>query len=145
MSTVERAVAIAAQAHAGQTDKAGAVYLLHPLRLMLQADSDAERIVAVLHDVVEDSHWTLEALRSEGFAEHVLAGVDAVTRRDGESYDDFVTRAGSHPLGRLVKLADLRDNGDLSRIAEPTEKDKARVKKYQRAIRQLEQRLPGPE
>ena len=138
-STVERAVAIVAQAHEGQTDKAGSVYLLHPLRLMLLAQSDKERIVAVFHDVVEDSEWTWEGLRAEGFSEAVLAAVDSVTRRDGETYEDLVRRAGENPIGRRVKLADLRDNCDLGRISNPSEKDLARVAKYRRAISWLKQ------
>ena len=138
MGTIERAVAIAAKAHEGQTDKAGMVYLLHPLRLMLQADSDEERMVAVLHDVVEDSDWTLEGLAAEGFSREVLSAVDSVTRRDEETYEEFVQRAGADPIGRRVKLLDLKDNCDLSRIPSPTEKDRARVAKYQRAIARLE-------
>ena len=138
MSTIERAVVIAAEAHAGQVDKAGAAYLLHPLRLMLQVETEDERIVAVLHDVVEDSDWTLEALRAEGFSEPVLAAIDSVTRRGGETYDAFVQRAGRDPIGRPVKLADLRDNCDLGRIPSPTDKDRSRVAKYERAIATLE-------
>ena len=138
MSTLERAVAIAAEAHAGQVDKAGAPYLLHPLRLMLQMETLEERMVAVLHDVVEDSDWSFERLRREGFSENVLEGIDAVTRREGETYEEFVLRASRHPIGRRVKLADLRDNSDLSRIASPTEKDRERVEKYRRAIERLE-------
>ena len=114
------------------------MYLLHPLRLMLRAQSDEERIVAVLHDVVEDSEWTLEGLRAEGFSETVLAAVDSVTRRRGEAYEDFVRRAGENPIGRRVKLADLEDNCDLGRISDPSEKDIARVAKYRCAISWLE-------
>ena len=139
MSTVEKAVAIAAEAHAGQVDKAGTAYLLHPLRVMLQLATDDERIAGVLHDVVEDTEWTLEALRSEGFSEPVLAAIDSVTRRDGETYKEFVRRAGKDPIGRLVKLADLRDNCDLGRISSPTAKDHSRVAKYKRAISTLEE------
>ena len=139
MSTFERAVAIAAEAHTGQVDKAGTAYLLHPLRVMLQLATDDERIAGVLHDVVEDTEWTLEALRAEGFSEPVLAAIDSVTRRDDETYEEFVHRAGQDPIGRPVKLADLRDNCDPRRIASPTEKDHARVAKYKRAIATLEE------
>jgi len=137
MSTLERAVIIAAEAHAGAVDKAGAPYILHPLRLMLGMVTDEERIVAVLHDVVEDSDWTLERLRAEGFSAVIVDGVDAVTRRPGETYEDFVERAAEDPIGRRVKLADLRDNCDLSRIAEPAQKDLERIEKYERAIELL--------
>src|SRR5262245_28479422 len=133
MSTLERAIEIAAKAHAGQLDKAGAPYILHPLRVMFRLQDPAARITAVLHDVVEDSSWTIEDLRAEGFDAPVLAAVDALTRRSGESYEDFVRRAGLHPIAYPVKLADLADNLDLSRIASPTERDEARIARYERA------------
>lgn len=138
MSSLERAVAIAAEAHAGQLDKGGAPYVLHPLRLMLQMETVEERIVAVLHDVVEDSDWTLERLRGEGFSPAVVEGVGAVTRRENEEYEEFVLRAARNPIGRGVKLADLRDNCDLGRIASPSGKDHKRVAKYERAIARIE-------
>ncbi len=134
MSTLERAVALAARAHEGQVDKAGAPYLLHPVRMMLGLFTPDERITAVLHDVIEDCGVTLEMLRAEGFSEAVVGAVDSVTRRPHESYDEFVLRAAANPIGRRVKLADLEDNSDLSRIAHPTAKDRARVAKYRRAI-----------
>lgn len=135
MSTLERAVAIAAEGHAGQVDKAGAPYILHPLRLMLAVGTNDERIVAVLHDVVEDCPgWTFDRLRVEGFADHVIAALDSVTKRDGEDYIAFVLRAAVNPVGRQVKLADLADNCDLTRIAAPVQKDLDRVEKYRRAI-----------
>lgn len=139
MSTLERAVAIAAEAHAGQVDKAGAPYLLHPLRLMLQMESTEERIVAVLHDVVEDSDWSLEHLHAEGFSPVVVEAVASVTRRDDETYEAFVLRAAHNPIGHRVKLADLRDNCDLSRIPNPTPKDHDRMAKYRKAIALLEE------
>lgn len=146
MSTIERAIAIAAEAHAGQLDKAGAPYVLHPLRVMLRMETNDGRIAAVLHDVVEDSHWSLEALRAEGFSERILRAVDSVTRRKDETYEDFVSRAGVDPLGRLVKLADLEDNLAPGRIAEPTEEDLARMRRYRRAIGRLLGQVspPGP-
>lgn len=137
MSTIERAIVIATEAHAGQVDKAGAPYILHPLRLMLRMQTNDERIVAVLHDVVEDSHWNLDNLRAEGFSEQVVLAIDSVTRRDSETYGDFVLRAGRDSIGRRVKLANLEDNCDLTRIATPTERDYARIDRYRRAIEQL--------
>jgi hypothetical protein len=134
MSTLERAIALAATAHAGQTDKAGAPYILHVLRVMLRCETNEERMAAVMHDMVEDCGWTLDQLRAEGFPEAVVEGVDAVTRRDGETYDDFVLRAKLHPIGRRVKLADLADNSDLSRLPEVTPRDQARLEKYRRAM-----------
>lgn len=134
MSTIERAIAIAAAAHEGQLDKAGAPYVFHPLRLMMRMATIEERIVAVLHDVVEDSAITFEDLEKEGFSTAVLEALESVTRRPSENYDKFVLRAAANPIGRRVKLVDLEDNCDLSRIAAPTEKDYARVEKYRRAI-----------
>lgn len=137
MSTLERAIAIAAEAHAGQRDKAGAPYVLHPLRVMLAQQTDAARIVAVLHDVVEDTPVTFDDLRREGFSTEVLAALESVTKRDGEDYPAFVARAGANPIGRAVKLADLADNCDLSRIASPTARDFERIEKYRRAAAAL--------
>jgi (p)ppGpp synthase/HD superfamily hydrolase len=137
MSTLERAIQIAAEAHAGQVDKAGAPYILHPLRVMFRVESYEERIVAVLHDVVEDSRWTLDDLRAEGFSDAVVNSVDALTRRTDESYMEFVRRAGRDPAGRRVKLADLADNSDISRLSSPTDADVARLERYRRAIDEL--------
>ena len=137
MSTLERAIMIAVQAHAGQIDKGGAPYILHPLRMMLKLTSDQERIAAVLHDVVEDTDWTIERLRAEGFSEQVLRAIESVTHRDGEPYEDFLRRAAIDPIGRRVKMADLEDNLDLSRITDVTDRDRARVEKYRRALQTL--------
>ena len=135
MSTLERAIAIAAEAHAGQIDKAGAPYVLHPLRMMLSVSSIDERIVAVLHDVREDcAEWTFDRLRSEGFSNRIIEALQSVTKREAEDYDDFVRRSAANPIGRRVKLADLHDNCDLSRIAAPSERDLQRIEKYRRAI-----------
>ncbi|MBL8239081.1 MAG: HD domain-containing protein [Bryobacterales bacterium] len=137
MSTLERAIALAATAHEGQIDKAGAPYILHVLRVMLRLQTPEERMAAVLHDIVEDCGWTLDRLRAEGFSEAVVTGVDAVTRREAESYEEFVLRAKSHSIGRLVKMADLEDNSDLTRLPEITERDRARLDKYRRAMEAL--------
>ena len=139
MSTLERAIAIAAEAHAGQLDKAGAPYILHPLRLMRNLSIADERIVAVLHDLVEDCPaWSFERLAAEGFSGHVIAAIGSVTKRLGEDYESFMLRAAADPIGRRVKLADLRDNADLSRIASPTARDLERAEKYRRAIALIE-------
>ncbi|WP_445178808.1 HD domain-containing protein [Pseudomonas sp. McL0111] len=135
--TLERAIAIAASAHAGQVDKGGAPYILHPLKVMLRMNTLEERIVAVLHDVVEDCGVSLEDLRKEGFSEEVLSAIESVTKIPGESYEDFVERAAMNPIGRSVKLADLEENSDLSRIASPSWEDLERIEKYRRAIGRL--------
>lgn len=138
MSTLERAIAIAAMAHEGQVDKGGAPYILHPLQVMLRLQDPQARTVAVLHDVVEDSPVSLEDLREQGFSEGVLSALEALTKRAGEDYQAFVERAGRDPLARQVKLADLAENSDLSRIPAPSAKDLERVAKYCRAIDYLE-------
>ena len=119
-------------------DKAGAPYILHPLRMMLAVTTPEARMAAVLHDVVEDGDVTLEQLRAEGFADVVVEAVDALTKREGEDYEAFIRRVAPIPIAREVKLADLRDNSDVSRIADPTEHDRARIEKYRRAIECLE-------
>lgn len=134
---LERAIAIAEKQHAGQVDKAGRPYIEHPLRVMKTMSNDAERIVAILHDVIEDTDFTLDQLVAEGFPGYILEALDAVTRRDGEIYEAFVARAAMNPIGRRVKYADLQDNADLSRIAAPTAADVARTEKYHRAMAQL--------
>jgi len=132
MSTLERAIALAAEAHAGQVDKAGEAYILHPLRLMLSLDTEVERKLAVLHDVVEDSGITLEQLRSEGFGEDVLSAIDALTNRDGESKMDAAARAKRNPIALRVKLADNADNQDMTRLGDPTDEDRERLAEYRR-------------
>ena len=132
-----RAVMIAAEAHLGQFDEGGAPYVMHPLRLMHLADGQDAQITAVLHDTVEDSDWTLARLEREGFGPRIIAALDALTRRAGESYDDFIERVAQDPLARRVKLLDLEDNANLERIDTPTERDRARVARYKRAIVRL--------
>ena len=137
MATVEDAVAIAARAHRGQRDKAGAPYLLHPLRLMLRMETEAAMMAAVLHDVVEDTDWTLGRLREEGFSDEVLEAVDCLTHREGESYQEFVERVRTNPIARQVKIADLEDNMNIRRINQLGTKDLERLEKYHRAWRAL--------
>jgi (p)ppGpp synthase/HD superfamily hydrolase len=134
MATLERAIQIAVQAHAGQKDKMGIPYILHPLHLMFKMRSDPERIAAVLHDVVEDSDWTIERLRDEGFSDEVLVAVDHLTRRTNEPYENFIERVDANSLARTVKIADLLHNLDASRIPKLTDKDIARIRKYQKAL-----------
>ncbi len=136
MSTLERAIEIARKAHKGQVDKAGAPYIGHPLRVMERVPEEA-KMAAVLHDVLEDSSFTLGDLRAEGFPESVVEAVEALTKRPGETYALFILRAASNDIARTVKLADLFDNCDLSRIPDPGPEDYERLKKYQGAIRAI--------
>ncbi len=137
MADLEEAIRIAVEAHRGQTDKAGTPYILHPLRVMLRMQTDAERMAAVLHDVVEDTDWTLQRLREAGFPGPVVEAVDHVTRRQDESYEEFTERAGRHPVARRVKVADLEDNMDVRRIGAVTPDDAERLGRYHRAWRRL--------
>jgi len=136
MATLERAIEIAARAHAGQVDKAGQAYILHPLRVMLRMKSAHERMAAVLHDVVEDTPVSLQQLAAEGFAPEVIAAVEALTKRPGESRIGAARRAAADPVARQVKLADNAENMDLSRIENPTERDFARLEEY-KTVREI--------
>lgn len=138
MSTLERAITIAAQAHQGQTDKAHEPYILHPIRVMLRLSTPDERMAAVLHDVLEDSDWSRTDLEREGFSRAVLDAVEALTRRSDETYEDFLHRVSLNPIALRVKLADLEDNLDASRIAQPTDRDVRRMEKYRAARTLLE-------
>jgi (p)ppGpp synthase/HD superfamily hydrolase len=137
IATIEDAISLAAQAHKGQKDKAGAPYLLHPLRMMMRMDSEAAMMAAVLHDVVEDTGWTLEQLRDEGFPDEVLTAVDCLTHRDGESYQEFVERVRTNPIARQVKVADLEDNMNIRRMNQLGAKELERLEKYHKAWRVL--------
>ena len=143
MSTLERAIEIAARAHAGQVDKAGAPYILHPLRLMLTLQGAHERMAAVLHDVVEDTPLTFEDLQREGFPPAVVDAVRALTKLPGEGRIAAAHRAAANPIARAVKLADVGDNMDLRRIPAPTEKDFARLKEYEQVRAILLAPAPG--
>lgn len=133
MSTVTKAIEIAARAHAEQTDKVGAPYILHPLRLMMQFDTEIEQIAAVLHDVVEDSSYRLADLQTEGFSAEVLEIVDLLTHRDEDSYERYIERIHTNPIARRVKLADLADNMDIKRLDQLTPKALARLERYHKA------------
>ncbi len=138
MSTLERAITIAAQAHQGQTDKAHEPYILHPIRVMLRLSTPDERMAAVLHDLLEDTDWSRMDLEREGFSRAVLDAVEALTRRSDETYEDFLHRVSLNPIALRVKLADLEDNLDASRIAQPTDRDVRRMEKYRAARTLLE-------
>lgn len=130
---LEDAIELALRVHRNMKDKAGAPYILHVLRVMLAVEGDTARMAAVLHDVVEDSTYTLTDLRKLGFPEEVVDTVDALTRRPGESYEAFIRRAATHPIARVIKLADLQDNLDLRRLAGLSTSDWKRLQRYQRA------------
>jgi (p)ppGpp synthase/HD superfamily hydrolase len=137
MATLDDAILLAVQAHRGQLDRYGAPYILHPLRVLQRMESEHERMAAVLHDVVEDTPYTLDDLRQMGYPEDVLQAVDRLTRRDDETYEQYVERAAADPLARRVKLADLEDNMDLRRLDNVADKDRERLERYLNAWRYL--------
>jgi (p)ppGpp synthase/HD superfamily hydrolase len=136
-SLLGKAIALAAVAHQTQLDKANAPYILHPLRVMQKGRTIAEQIVAVLHDVVEDSDWTLEALSAEGFSLEIVSAIDCLTRRPQESYDEFLDRVLTNPLATQVKRYDLEDNMTLTRLPVLSEKDVDRLQRYHNAYQKI--------
>ena len=134
MATLEHAIALAVEAHKGQKDKNGQPYILHPLRVMLRLEREVDRIVGILHDVIEDTSVTPNDLRKAGYSEEILAALDGVTKREGEPYEDFVRRAESNPIAKRVKLADLEDNMDLKRLTKVLPKDIDRLNRYLKAL-----------
>lgn len=144
-SLLARSIAIAAHVHAGQVDRGGQPYILHPLRIMLKMEREEEMIVAVLHDVVEDSVIGLRDLRAAGFPDAVINAIECLTRQSGEEYENFILRARGNRLARHVKLADLEDNMNLARIPNPGPEDLARVEKYRRAVQVLCEEQQQPE
>ena len=138
MSTLERAIEIATEAHKGQYDKAGNDYIGHPLRVMDMGRSEEEKIVGVLHDVVEDTDWTFEMLAAEGFSQDIIAALKCVTKiSENENYDDFIERVKKNPLAVAVKINDLSDNMDIRRLPYLSDKDIKRLKKYLKAYKKL--------
>ena len=128
--TLEVALQLAAAAHSGQKEMNGKPYILHPIRVMLSVSTTDEQIAAVLHDTVEDTDVTYEQLSEAGFSAEIISAVKALTKLDGESRVEAARRAVEHPIARQVKLADVKDNMDMSRIPDPTEKDFARLDEY---------------
>lgn len=138
MSTLTKAIEIATQAHEGQFDKAGNDYIGHPLRVMEMGRTEAEKIVGVLHDVVEDTNWTFEMLEAEGFSKEVVDALRCVTKlSEKENYDDFIERVKKNPLAVAVKINDLSDNMDIRRLPYLSDKDVKRLKKYLKAYKRL--------
>ncbi|MGK7927950.1 MAG: GTP pyrophosphokinase [Spirulina sp.] len=135
------AIELATKAHAGQVDKAGHPYIEHPLRVMAALSTVEEKIVGVLHDAIEDSALTLETLQALGFSSPCIEAIAAITQQPGEDYQTYCDRLMTNELALTVKIADMTDNMNLSRIANPTEKDYQRLKKYQTILPQLKAAL----
>lgn len=138
MSTIERAIQIATEAHKGQFDKAGREYIGHPIRVMEMGKTEDEKIVGVLHDVIEDTGWTFERLEAEGFSQEIINALRCVTKTsENENYDDFIDRVKKNPLAAAVKINDLTDNMDIRRLPYLSDKDVKRLKKYLKAYKRL--------
>ncbi len=138
MSSIQKAIEIATQAHKGQVDKSGKEYIGHPLRVMEMGKTEEEKIVGVLHDVVEDTDWTFERLEAEGFSKEVIDALRCVTKvSENENYDDFIERVKTNPLAVAVKINDLSDNMDIRRLPYLSDKDVKRLKKYLKAYKKL--------
>ena len=129
---LEKAIQIAVEAHRGQLDKAGKIYILHPMRVMLRGKNETEMIIGILHDTVEDTPITIDMLRLEGFSEEVLVAIDCITKYKGEDYGHFIDRVLTNPLATQIKLYDMEDNLNRDRIPYPTPKDEARFAKYEK-------------
>ena len=153
---LENAIKIAVEAHTGQVDKGGSPYILHPLRVMLSLDKEEERIVGVLHDVVEDcAGWSWERLEAEGFSEEIIQALKSVSKTPEEEaeyqslpedqrldhYLRFIERAKANEIGRQVKAADIKDNLDISRITDIFQRDVERLKRYKLAMNALGGRI----
>lgn len=131
------ALSIAKKAHAGQVDKAGIDYIQHPLYVASQVKTEQEKAVALLHDVLEDSDITAADLLAYGLSNEVVTAVQTLTKKKGQSYQDYLEKVKSNNLARVVKLADLKHHSDLSRLKSVSDTDRERVKKYKNAIRYL--------
>lgn len=131
---IAKAMSIAIEAHNGQKDKGGSPYILHPLTVASKQETEACIIAAMLHDVVEDSKYTLEDLRLAGFPPDVCEAVDLLTHKPGEDYFSYINRIKTNEIAKRVKIQDLFHNSDTTRLPAVTEKDAARLEKYQKAL-----------
>lgn len=135
---LSKAINLAIQAHAGQVDKAGMPYIGHVMRVMQAGKTIDEKIVGVLHDVVEDTTWTFDALLAEGFPVHIVDALRCVTKlSDDEPYESFINRVKTNPLVVAVKINDLTDNMDIRRLQTLTDADVQRLRKYLKAYQSL--------
>jgi len=137
LKILEKAIRIAVNAHFGQTDKAGAPYILHPLRVMGLVSSTEEKIVAVLHDVVEKTDLSFENLIEAGIPRHIVLILRVLTRATDKSYEGYIEKISENPVATAVKIADLKDNMDFSRFSNVTEKDFERLQKYTKSLKYL--------
>ena len=134
----KKALKFCFKAHKKQVDKSGIPYVFHPFYLAEQMETEETTIVALLHDVVEDTKYTLKHLRKEGFSEEVIKAVALMTHAKGVDYMDYVAAIKENPIAKAVKLADLKHNSDLTRLDIVDEKALKRRERYLKAIELLE-------
>lgn len=137
MATLQRAIELAVSFHSQQVDKSGQPYILHPMRIMLWCSTEEERQAAIMHDLLEDTSLTIDELIQEGFCQSVIDCVDCLTRRDGETYAEFIERCCENPMAIKIKLLDIADNMDVTRLDTLGENDLGRLKRYHRARKRL--------
>ena len=140
---LDKMLVIATNAHAGQFDRGGNPYILHPLRVMSYLKTDDEELmcIALAHDVIEDTKVTYQDLRESGFSERVIDGIRALTKQPGQTYDEYKAGVFANVDAMRVKMADLRHNTDIRRLKGITEKDIERMVKYQKFYLELQTRL----
>lgn len=134
----KQAMKLCFEAHKDQVDKSGLPYVFHPFHLAEQMNDEDTTVVALLHDVIEDTDYTIEDIRSMGFSNNVINALILMTHDKAIPYMDYVAKIKKDPIARQVKLADLRHNSDLTRLDSFGEKDLNRVKKYKAAMELLE-------
>lgn len=133
----EKAARLMLEMHKGQTDKSGQPYFLHPMRVALNCDTPDQKIVAFLHDILEDTPMTPDNLRDFGFSAEIIEAIKSVTRAEGESYDEFIARCSLNSIGRYVKIRDLEDNLNVTRLQEIDSVAVDRINRYLKALRFL--------
>ena len=137
MKFAKEALAFAVEAHKGQKDKGKKPYIYHPIYVAEHVEGDIAKSVAYLHDVVEDTKYTLEDLRNAGFSDEIVDAVDVLTKREGMPYEKYIEKVAKNPLATTVKLADLEHNSQISRIENPNKKDLKRCEMYHKMIGKL--------
>ena len=133
-SLIAKAISIALEAHKGQKDKGGSPYILHPLAVASKQETEIGIVVALLHDVVEDSAYTIEDLRAAGFPSEACDAINLLTHKQGEDYFSYIHKIKTNEIAKSVKIQDLRHNSDTTRLSTVTVKDAKRVEKYQKAL-----------
>ena len=129
----KKALKLCFEAHKNQVDKSGLPYVFHPFHLAEQMKTEQTTIVALLHDVVEDSKYTIDDLKNMGFSKEVTDAIALMTHADDVDYMDYVRAIAKNPIAKAVKLADLEHNSDLTRLDSVDEKSLTRVQKYKKA------------